>query len=204
MTERAHPPADEAALRALVDGEVVAAAIGLLGCRLVAGGRVVEIVETEAYHEREEACHGYRGTTPRAQKLRRPPGHAYVYLSYGIHRLINVVVGSQEEASAVLIRGVVADDAGEPVALPGPGRLAAALGIELAHDGIDLLQASTAVRLLPADPDLAAAGVEYLAGPRIGITKAVDLPWRFAVVGSPGVSRPRPAGWPTRRRRRRG
>ncbi|MEH3053975.1 MAG: DNA-3-methyladenine glycosylase [Patulibacter minatonensis] len=196
--DRVHPPADEPALRALLAGEVTDAAIGLLGCRLVAGGRVVEIVETEAYHEDEAACHGYRGTTPRAQKLRRPPGSSYVYLSYGIHRLINVVTGSRSVASAVLIRGVVGDDALEPSALPGPGRLANALGIELVHDGLDLLDAASPVRLLPAAPEVVEHGLVALAGPRIGITKAVELPWRYAVCGSPGVSKPRPPGWPPR------
>jgi DNA-3-methyladenine glycosylase len=191
VAERAHPPADEAALRALLGGEVVEAAIGLLGCRLVAGGRVVEIVETEAYHQSEPACHGYGGHTPRAEKLRRPAGRSYVYLSYGVHRLLNVVTGSQEFASAVLMRGAVADDALEPAALPGPGRLAAALAVELSHDGLDLLDPGSPIRLLPATIERAEHGVPYLAGPRVGITKAVELPWRFAVPGSPGVSRPR-------------
>lgn len=196
------PPVDDAGLRTLLHGEVEAAALGLLGCRLVAGGRVVEIVETEAYHEREEACHGYRGTTPRAGKLRRPAGSSYVYLSYGIHRLLNVVTGSQQVASAVLIRGVIADDGAEPAALPGPGRLAKALGIELAHDGLDLLDAASPIRLLPADRERAEHPRAVIAGPRIGITKAVELPWRFVVAGSAGVSRPRPAGWPGARPRR--
>jgi DNA-3-methyladenine glycosylase len=193
--ERAYPPADESGLRSLLDGEVAPAAIGLLGCRLLAGGRILEIVETEAYHEDEAACHGYRGTTPRAAKLRRPPGTSYVYLSYGIHRLLNVVTGSQDVASAVLVRGAVADDDAEPAAIPGPGRLAAALGIDLGHDDLDLLDDSSSVRLLPASAERAAAGVALLRGTRIGITKAVELPWRFMVAGSPGVSRPRPAGW---------
>ncbi len=87
-------------------------------------------------------------------------------------------------ASAVLIRGVVADDALEPAALPGPGRLAAALGIDLGHDGLDLLDPGSSVRLLPAAADDAAHGVRLLRGPRIGITKAVELPWRFAEAGS--------------------
>lgn len=185
-------------MRALLHGEVVDAAIGLLGCRLVAGGRIVEIVETEAYHEDEAACHGYRGTTPRAAKLRRPAGSSYVYLSYGIHRLLNVVTGSQAVASAVLLRGAISDDDHEPAAWPGPGRLASGLAIELAHDGVDLLDPSAPVRLLPAVAGRNQAGLDYLAGPRIGITKAVDLPWRFAVLGSAGVSRPRPDGWPPR------
>lgn len=192
----AHPPQGGAALRALLEGDVALAAAGLIGCRIAHGPLELVIVETEAYHEHEEACHGYRGNTPRAQMLRRPPGFSYVYLSYGIHRLVNVVTGSQEFASAVLLRGaVVAESAGEPplpgTAVPGPGRLGKALGMGAAHDGLDLL-AGGEFRLLPADPaDDDVTGRPLGIGPRVGITKAVELPWRFAVTGSPGVSRPK-------------
>jgi DNA-3-methyladenine glycosylase len=189
----AHPPTDPAGLRKLLEGDVVDAARGLLGCRIAHGELSVVIVETEAYHEDEAACHGYRGTTPRAQMLRRPPGSSYVYLSYGIHRLVNVVTGSQDVSSAVLLRGgVVAEPEGETgFAVPGPGRLGKLLGMTAAQDGLDLL-AGEAFRLEPADPsDDQITGRTFAAGPRIGITKAVELPWRFAVSGSPGVSRPR-------------
>ncbi len=108
------------------------------------------------------------------------------------------MTGSQDVASAVLIRGVVADDALEPSAIPGPGRLANALAIDLHHDDLDLLDPGSSVRLLPAAPEDAAAGIAVLRGPRIGITKAVELPWRFAELGSRGVSSPRPPGWPPR------
>lgn len=187
----AHPPQDDLALRALLEGDVVDAARGLIGCRIAHGDLEIVIVETEAYHEDEEACHGYGGHTPRAQMLRRPPGFSYVYLSYGIHRLVNVVVGSQEFASAVLMRGgvVVSPDAG--VAVPGPGRLGKALGVAAEHDGVDLL-AGAEFRLLAADPtDDAVTGRPLGVGPRVGISKAVDLPWRFGLAGSPGVSRPK-------------
>jgi DNA-3-methyladenine glycosylase len=183
----AHPPTTEAALRALVAGDVVDAAAGLIGCRIVHGASELVIVETEAYHESEEACHGYRGQNARAQMLRRPPGYSYVYLSYGIHRLLNVVAGSQEFASAVLLRGAVAEN-GE--AVPGPGRLGKALALGPHHDGLDLL-AGGPLRLLPADPDDDLAKRPLGIGPRVGITKAVELPWRFALTGSAGVSRPR-------------
>jgi DNA-3-methyladenine glycosylase len=186
----AHPPTDAAALRALLEGDVVDAAIGLVGCRVVSGGVTLVIVETEAYHQDEEACHGYRGNTPRAQKLKRPPGFSYVYLSYGMHRLINVVTGSQEFASAVLLRGGVALPELGGVAVPGPGRLGKALGMTDEHDGVDLL-AGGDLRLEPAEIDDDLIGQPLGVGERIGITKAVELPWRFALTGSPGVSKPR-------------
>ena len=186
----AHPPTDAGALRALLEGDVVDAARGLVGCRIVHGDLAIVIVETEAYHEHEEACHGYRGTTPRAQMLRRPPGFSYVYLSYGIHRLVNVVTGSQEFASAVLIRGGVVVEPNAGVAVPGPGRLGKLLGLGAAHDGLDLL-AGMDLRLEPADPQDGIAGRPLGVGARVGITKAVELPWRFALTGSPGVSKPK-------------
>ncbi len=224
MAALAHPPEDYGALRALLEGDVVDAARGLIGCRIAHGDLAIVIVETEAYHEREPACHGYGGHTPRAQMLRRPPGFSYVYLSYGIHRLVNVVTGSQETASAVLLRGgvVLAPPAGargaaRPTgaagvgpagagvpgpgargaetsvagsAVPGPGRLGKVLGMGAAHDGVDLL-AGGPFRLEPADPRDGIAGRPLGVGPRVGITKAVELPWRFALADSPGVSRPR-------------
>ncbi|MDQ8044196.1 MAG: DNA-3-methyladenine glycosylase [Solirubrobacteraceae bacterium] len=187
----AHPPTTAASLRELLAGDVVDAAAGLIGCRVASDRLELVIVETEAYHQDEEACHGYGGHTPRAQKLKRPPGHAYVYLSYGIHLLLNVVVGSQDFASAVLLRGAVAVPGlgGDPV--PGPGRLGKTLGLSIADDGIDLLAGGT-LRLTPADADDPMIGEPIAIGPRVGITKAVDLPWRFALRGSPGVSSPRP------------
>lgn len=190
----AAPPTDATGLQALVYGEVVQAAIGLIGCRIVTDAGALTIVETEAYHQAEPACHGYGGHTARAEKLRRRAGHSYVYLSYGIHRLVNVVTGSQEVASAVLIRGALASVAGPgaegTVAVPGPGRVGTALGVDLSDDGIDLL-AGGDFRLEAATSESPVVGARVLAGPRIGITKAVELPWRFAVAGNPGVSAPR-------------
>jgi DNA-3-methyladenine glycosylase len=190
----ARPPTDEAGLRELVAAEVIEAAIGLIGCRLITPAATLTIVETEAYHQGEPACHGYGGHTPRAEKLRRPAGFAYVYLSYGIHSLVNVVTGSQSVASAVLIRGAIREvtgpDAQGTVGVPGPGRVGTALAIDLGDDGVDLL-AGGAVRLEPAGDDLDVAGRAIAVGPRVGITKAVDLPWRFALDGSSGVSSPR-------------
>lgn len=186
----AHPPQSAAELRALIEGDVVDAARGLVGCRIAHRDLTLVIVETEAYHEDEEACHGYGGHTPRGQMLRRPPGFSYVYLSYGIHRLINVVTGSQAVASAVLIRGGVVVEPEPGLAIPGPGRLGKALGMGAEHDGLDLL-AGGELRLEPADPEDGITGRPLGVGPRVGISKAVELPWRFALTGSPGVSRPK-------------
>lgn len=194
----ADPPHDAAALRALLQGDVVRAAAGLVGCRITHGIHELVIVETEAYHQSESACHGYGGHTPRAAKLRRPAGYSYVYLSYGMHQLVNVVVESEQVAAAVLLRGAVALGPGyaaDPVpgqvgAVPGPGRLGKALQVGAPHDGIDLL-AGGSLRLEPADRADRITGRELRAGPRIGISKATELPWRFCLAGSKGVSTPR-------------
>lgn len=190
----AAPPPSADAVRALLDADVVTAAIGLLGCRISSGAGTLTIVETEAYHQLEPACHGYGGHTARADKLRRPAGSAYVYLSYGIHKLVNVVTGSQDVASAVLLRGGVLDEGAAPPALPrgvpGPGRVGTALEATLEDDGVDLL-AGHEFRLEPADPRSPSIDARIAVGPRVGITKAVDLPWRFAIDGSTGVSTPR-------------
>jgi DNA-3-methyladenine glycosylase len=188
--------------RRFYDRPVVEVARELLGCVLVQGATAGRIVETEAYHDSEPACHGY-GTPPRPTDRTRvlfgPPGHAYVYRSYGIHAMVNAVCEPEGTAAAVLIRAV------EPLAgvgvmrerrpgrserelVAGPGRLTVALGITLEMDGSDL--ATGAVRIL--EPPPAARPVELVDGPRIGITKAVELPWRFADASSVDVSRP----WP--------
>lgn len=188
------PPTTDAALRALVEADVVSAAIGLIGCRITSGAVSLTIVETEAYHQLEPACHGFGGHTARAAKLRRPAGNAYVYLSYGIHKLVNVVTGGRDVASAVLIRGGVVDQDSLPPAkprgVPGPGRVGTALEASLEDDGVDLL-AGGEFRIEPAHPGSSLIAAPLAAGPRVGITKAVELPWRFAVVGSPGVSAPK-------------
>ncbi len=152
-------------------------------------------METEAYHESEAACHGYRGTTPRAAKLRRPPGTSYVYLSYGIHRLLNVVTGSQDVASAVLVRGVVADDGEEPNALAGPGRVATGLQIELAHDDLDLLAPSSPVRLLPAARSTRGAGSPTLRARASGSPRRSSCRGDSPSMAVRALSRPRPPGW---------
>jgi DNA-3-methyladenine glycosylase len=207
------PPADEALPAVFYARPVVEVARDLVGC-------IVEhapgdgpptsgvIVETEAYHDSEPACHAFVGSTPRTRILFGPPGRAYVYRSYGIHALLNAVCEPEGVGAAVLIRalepleGIEAMRArrapgGVGIGTPmrdedlcsGPGKLTQALGIELTENGGDLHVGP--VRILPRE----AAWLEpdIVAGTRIGITKAVELPWRFCAAHNRNVSRPRPS-----------
>ncbi len=168
----------------------------LIGCRLFFAGCGGVIVETESYERDDPACHAYVGLTDRTAVLFGPPGRAYVYLSYGIHSLLNFVAEPEGEAAAVLIRAL------EPTAgveemrarrgerpdrdlCSGPGKLTEALGIGLDQNEADL--AREPFLLLPPEEDWR---TEVLTGPRVGITKAVDRPWRFCAAGNPNVSRP--------------
>jgi DNA-3-methyladenine glycosylase len=173
----------------------------LIGCVVSHGEAAGVIVETEAYHDSEPACHAHVGLTARTATLFGPPGRAYVYRSYGIHALLNAVCEPAGVGAAVLIRAL------EPLAgieamrdrrgvraladlCSGPGKLTQALGVGLELNGSDL--EAGPVRIGPV-----AAGwedVEVVSGPRVGITKAAELPWRFCAVGSRSrsVSRPRP------------
>jgi DNA-3-methyladenine glycosylase len=184
------------------DRDVVQVARDLVGCVLEHEDTAGIVVETEAYHHTEPACHAYVGLTARTSTLFGPPGTAYVYRSYGIHALLNAVCEGYDVGAAVLIRAL------EPLAgleamrarrglgraedlCSGPGKLTQALGIGLGLNATSLQDGP--VRLLPR----AAGGwedPELLAGPRIGISKAVDLPWRFCAAGSRNVSRPWPPG----------
>lgn len=172
----------------------------LVGCRLLYGGCGGTIVEAESYERDDPACHAYVGLTGRTEVLFGPPGRAYVYLSYGIHALLNAVAEPEGRAAAVLIRALQPTAGLEAMrerrgARPdadlcsGPGKLTEALGIGLDDNGADLL--SEPFRLLPREPGWDG---EVVAGPRIGITKAVERPWRFCLAGSAHVSRPRPTG----------
>jgi DNA-3-methyladenine glycosylase len=177
--------------------DVVEVARALLGAELLVGGIGGLIVETEAYHPSEPASHAFRGPTPRNAAMFAAPATAYVYRSYGIHWCLNFVCA---DAAAVLIRaleptagtGTMAARRGtaDPRALcSGPGKLCQALDVDRRLDGLPLDRAPFALRLAPRP--LAA-----LIGPRIGITKAADLPWRFGAAGSAYLSRafPAPAG----------
>jgi DNA-3-methyladenine glycosylase len=171
----------------------------LLGCVVAHDGAAGVIVETEAYHERELACHAFVGLTPRTRTLFGSPGRAYVYRSYGIHALLNAVCEAPGVGAAVLIRALEPLEGidlmfsrrgvgGVRELCSGPGKLTQALGVGLAHNDDDLsagpvlIGPRRGIRWL--DPPVA-------VGERIGISKAVELPWRFCVAGNPHVSRPR-------------
>lgn len=163
----------------------------LIGATLLHAGAGGLIVEVEAYDETDPASHSFRGPTLRNAAMFGPPGHAYVYRIYGLHFCLNFVC---QPGSAILVRAI------EPqhdlammtarrggVALrqlcSGPGKLAQALGIDLSQNTLPLDKPPFAI--LPASQT-----VHVAAGPRIGITKGADLPWRFALEGSPFLSRP--------------
>jgi len=185
----------------LLSGSVVDAARGLVGWTVRHGETAGRIVETEAYHDSEPACHGHIGRTARTHVLFEPPGLAYVYRSYGIHALLNAVCEVEGVGAAVLIRAL---EPTEGLGLmrrrrgiervedfcSGPGKLTQALGIGVDLNGTDLR--SGPIRLEP--PPAGAHAPEIVVGPRIGITKAADLPWRFCEARSRYVSRPRPPG----------
>jgi DNA-3-methyladenine glycosylase len=169
----------------------------LVGCVVRHGETAGRVVETESYHMEEPACHAYVGLTPRTQTLFGPPARAYVYFSYGIHSLLNAVCEDEGVGAAVLIRALEPVDgldlmrARRGVERPqelcsGPGKLTQALGIELAHNGSSLVDGPIEVLPRASEPQI-------VAGERIGITKAVELPWRFCDARSAHVSRPWPA-----------
>jgi DNA-3-methyladenine glycosylase len=187
--------------RAFYDRPVLEVARDLVGCTLVHGRTAGVIVETEAYHESEPACHAFVGLTPRTRVLFGAPGTAYVYRSYGIHALVNAVCEPEGVGAAVLIRALEPITALEQMRArrglhaveqlcSGPGKLTQALAIELEHNGEDLVRGP--MRIGPRPPGW--EDVEIVVGTRIGITKAPELPWRFCAVGSRSVSRPWPAG----------
>ncbi len=177
------------------DRSVHEVARDLIGCTLLYEGCGGVIVETESYEADDPACHAYVGLTERTRVLFGPPGYAYVYLSYGIHSLLNAVAEPEGEAAAVLIRALEPTHGLEAMRerrgerpdhelCSGPGKLTEALGIDLGDNERDLSR----------EPFLLTPPVgsrpEIVAGPRIGITKAVELPWRFCAAGSRFVSRP--------------
>ncbi len=176
----------------------------MIGCIVRHGGTSGRIVETEGYHESEPASHAYVGRTERSRVLFGEPGRAYVYFSYGVHALLNAVTEPEGVASAVLIRAL------EPLEgldlmrerrgleraeglCSGPGKLTQALGIGLGLNDTSLLDGPIEVLARPAD----APAPRVIAGERIGITKAVELPWRYVDADSRHVSRP----WPAEMRR---
>jgi DNA-3-methyladenine glycosylase len=177
------------------DRPVLEVARDLVGCVVRHGDTAGRIVETEAYHHTEAACHAYVGLTARTSTLFGPPGTAYVYRSYGIHALLNAVCEGEDVGAAVLIRALEPLD-GLPLMherrrvtrdvdlCNGPGKLTQALGIEL-----DLNATSLADGPIAIEPRAGAAPA-LAVGTRIGITRAVELPWRFCERGNRHVSRP--------------
>lgn len=176
----------------------------LLNQVLVAGERVLRIVEVEAYRGQEDpASHAYRGPTRRNATMFGPPGLLYVYRSYGLHFCANVVCGTEGVAVAVLLRAG-APESGLPelrAARPsarsdrdlarGPGRLCQALGIDLSYDGVDLTGSDARLRLAEGGWP---APARLERGPRVGVSVAADRHWRWWIAGDPHVSRWRPAG----------
>jgi DNA-3-methyladenine glycosylase len=166
----------------------------LIGVTLLVDGVGGPIVEVEAYDSEDPAAHGFRGQTLRNASMFGPPGHAYVYRSYGIHWCLNLVCEDAGSAAAVLIRAlepqhgldVMRERRGldDPRLLcAGPGRLCQALGVTREHDGLPLDEP-------PFELRAGEGGVEVVAGPRIGISVAAEAPWRYGAAGSPYLSRP--------------
>jgi len=165
----------------------------LVGALLLVDGVGGIVVEVEAYDAEDPAAHGFRGRTPRNASMFGPPGHAYVYRSYGIHWCLNLVCAEKGRAEAVLVRALEPmrgldemrrrrslDD--ERLLCSGPGRLCQALGITRAHDGLPLDEPPFELHPRP-EP------VEVAAGPRIGLSRAADRPWRYGLAGSRYLSR---------------
>ena len=188
---------------AFYERPVAEVARALVGCVLAYEGASGRIVETEAYHQDEPACHAYAGLTARTSVLFGPPGLAYVYRSYGVHALLNAVCEPEGVGTAVLIRAL------EPLGgidlmrerrgfervedlCSGPGKLTQALGIGLELNGTDL---GGAMQILPAAEGAPAGPV--VSDVLIGITRAMELPWRFCDASSRCVSRP----WPSTMRK---
>lgn len=196
------PPAGRSAgLATLLAGPVAAAAPGLLDCLVTGGGVTLRLTEVEAYGGvgADAASHAHRGRTPRNTVMFGPPGHLYVYFTYGLHWCANVVCGPAGEAAAVLLRagevvdGVAAARERRPTARSdrelarGPARLTSALGIDGSADGAYLLDGCGPVALHPAPALVATARIR--SGPRVGVAGGSDTAWRFWLADEPTVTR---------------
>jgi DNA-3-methyladenine glycosylase len=186
--------------RSFYGRDPLAVAPELLNKVLVHGGRAGRIVEVEAYRGADDpASHAFRGPTPRTEVMFGPPGHLYVYFSYGMHWCANAVTSSDGEAGAVLIRalaplrGIDEMQAARPAArrivdlANGPAKACQALGIDGGHDGADLVRAEHSLTIV--DDGVAPPPVPA-TGPRVGISVATDRPWRFSVPDEPHRSKP--------------
>ncbi len=182
--------------RSFFDRPVLKVAPELIGANLLVNGVGGRIVEVEAYHHTDPAAHSYNGRTERNAVMFGPPGYAYVYSSYGIHWCLNFVCEEEGSASAVLIRAL------EPVAgiaamrrrrglvderalCSGPGKLCEALGVSHRHNGLPLDR-------LPFELRARGESLDIVVGVRIGITKAIEHPWRYGLKGSRFLSKPFP------------
>ncbi len=166
----------------------------LIGAVLLVNGVGGRLVEVEAYHHTDPAAHSFIGPTERNAVMFGPPGYAYVYRSYGIHWCMNLVCEPAGSASAVLIRAIEPTEglavmrrrrgvADERLLCSGPGRVCEALGVTRAHNGLALTAPPFAIFARKGDE-------EVIAGPRIGITKAMEKPWRYGLKGSRFLSKP--------------
>jgi DNA-3-methyladenine glycosylase len=180
--------------RSFFDRPVLEIAPELIGATLLVNGVGGRIVEVEAYHHTDPAAHSYRGRTPRNAVMFGPPGHAYVYRSYGIHWCVNFVCEPAGSASAVLLRALQPTHGipamrrrrgvkEERLLCSGPGRLCQALGITGDDSGLALELPVFELRAGPSAPAIA-------VGPRIGISVAVEQPWRYGLEGSRFLSKP--------------
>ena len=184
--------------RSFFDRPVLNVAAELIGATLLVDGVGGRIVEVEAYHHTEPAAHSYRGPTPRNAVMFGPPGFAYVYRSYGIHWCVNFVCEEEGSAAAVLIRalepmeglplmrrrrGQFKEFSDERLLCSGPGKLCQALGVTHRHNGLPLDRAPFQLRAREDD-------IKVVRGVRIGITKAMEKPWRFGLKDSNFLSRP--------------
>jgi DNA-3-methyladenine glycosylase len=176
--------------------DVHAVARGLIGATLLVDGVGGIVVEVEAYRHDDPASHAYRGPTRRNRSMFGPPGRLYVYRSYGVHWCANVVCGEEGVGMGALLRALQPTQGLEPMRgrrgledelllCSGPGRLTQALGLTGSHDGLPLDRPPFELRLPPVP-------VDVVCSPRIGISRATELPWRYSLSGSPFVSRPRP------------
>ncbi|WP_227870691.1 DNA-3-methyladenine glycosylase [Orrella marina] len=181
----------------IFEGDPVAAARAIIGAILVVNGAGGIIVETEAYDQSDPASHSFKGLRPSNRSMFGPPGHAYVYRSYGVHWCLNFVCQPTGQGAGVLIRaleplfGIEQMQARRATRSPrllcaGPGRLTQALGIDDRHDGLALNASELQVFEAQYPPDTR----QILVGPRIGITRAIDQPWRFGLARSGFLSKP--------------
>jgi DNA-3-methyladenine glycosylase len=161
----------------------------LIGCRLLKRQPTGEllwgvIIETEAYSQEEPACHGFRSRTKRNDTLFGPPGHWYVYLTYGIHYCVNVVTSRDDWANGVLLRAIALPNEPPRIAA-GPGLLARRFGIDGSHNAQPVAE-DTGLWLSEA---LEPPG-RLIQSARVGIKQGLDLPWRWLLAGHPGLSKP--------------